>query len=402
MGQLRKRGGVWWIRYYRAGKRHEESSGSAKKGVAVDLLRLREGDVAKGVPVSAKIGRLRFEEAAQDVIHDYTTNGKRSLRVLERRIEKHLTPYFGGRRMASITTADVRAYVAARQAQTVMTKKGYELKRKDGSVVTVAPQERETGAPSNAEINRELTTLKRIFVLAVQSGKLLHRPHIPLLREDNVRTGFFEPEQYASVVAHLPDHLRPVIEFAYITGWRIASEVLPLEWRQVDLQAGEVRLDAGTTKNREGRVFPLTDDLRTLLEQQHAEHLTLKKAGQLVPWVFWRMVAQGRGGTKAPRRMTSFTKAWKTACVNAGCPGRIPHDLRRTAVRNMVRRGVPERVAMKLTGHKTASVFQRYNIVSDGDLRTAAMQLSGLTGTKKGQPGSLSPASESKRSRFAQ
>ncbi|HUR19319.1 MAG TPA: tyrosine-type recombinase/integrase, partial [Vicinamibacterales bacterium] len=81
-------------------------------------------------------------------------------------------------------------------------------------------------------------------------------------------------------------------------------------------------------------------------------------------WVFFRMVADHHGGPKQPRQIFAFTKAWKAACLGAGCPGRIPHDLRRTAVRNMVRRGVPERVAMQLSGHKTRSVFERYNIVS--------------------------------------
>jgi integrase len=177
--------------------------------------------------------------------------------------------------------------------------------------------------------------------------------------------------------------------------------VLTLEWRQVDFKAGEVRLDAETTKNREARVFPITDDLRRLLEAQHQEHLRLKNSGFIVPRVFVRMVAKGRNGTKEPRPIRAFTKAWKTACAAAGCPGRIPHDLRRTAIRNMVRRGLFERVAMQLAGHKTRSVFDRYNIVSDGDLRAAAAQLQGLTGTEKGQSGSFSAPAESENSRIA-
>src|SRR4029077_8694987 len=87
------------------------------------------------------------------------------------------------------------------------------------------------------------------------------------------------------------------------------------------------------------------------------------------------VIADGRGGDKKPHRIVSFTKAWQTACRKAGCPARPPHDPPRTAVRALVRAGVPERVAMQLTGHKTRSVFERYNIVSDGDLRDAAARL---------------------------
>lgn len=169
-----------------------------------------------------------------------------------------------------------------------------------------------------------------------------------------------------------------MVTFAYITGWRIASEVLPLQWRNVDFKAREVRLDPGTTKNREGRVFVMTTDLRTLLEAQRDERDRLKKEGLICPSVFFRMVAEGRGGKKKPTPICAFNKAWAAACLAAGCPGRIPHDLRRTAVRNMVRAGIPERVSMKLTGHKTRSVFERYNIVSDGDLASAAAKLDGV------------------------
>jgi integrase len=402
MGELRKRGKTWWLRYYRNGVRHEESSHSSNKEVARDLLRRREGAIADGVPVTAKINRFRFEEAAKDLATEYKINNRRTLDELERRIEKHLAPFFGGRRMASIATADVRTYIAERQSATEVTKTAYTITRKNGTTITVPEQRWSTTGASNAEINRELTILKRMFTLATQAGQLLHRPHIPMLEERNTRKGFFELEMLHGVLAHLAEPLRPVIEFAYITGWRIPPEVLTLEWRQVDFKGGDVRLDPETTKNREGRVFPMTDELRALLEARHAEHQLLRLKGQIVPWVFFRMVATKRGGPKEPRQIRAFNKAWTAACAAAGCPGRIPHDLRRTAVRNMVRRGVPERVAMQLAGHKTRSVFDRYNIVSNGDLRAAATQLQGLTGTKQGQSGTIWPSSEGETFQIAQ
>jgi integrase len=402
VGELRKRGNIYQIRYYRNGKRHEESSHSDKKEVARDLLRRRECAIADGVPVTAKINRFRFDEAAADLITEYKVNKRRSLDELKRRIEKHLSPFFSGRRMATITTSEVLTYIDSRQSVTEVVKRAYTITRRDGTAMKVPEQRWPTEGASNAEMNRELTIFKRMFTLAMQAGILLHRPHIPMLEERNTRKGFFELEMLRGVLAHLPQPLLPVIEFAYITGWRIPSEVLTLEWRQVDFRPGEVRLDPETTKNREGRVFPMTDDLRALLDGRQAECTRLKLAGQIVPWVFFRMVATKRRGPKEPRPIRAFNKAWAAACAAAGRPGCIPHDLRRTAVRNMVRRGVPERAAMQLAGHKTRSVFDRYNIVSSGDLRTAAAQLHGLTGTKQGQSGTLSASSESETSRIAQ
>jgi len=375
MGELKRRGQIWWIRYYKNGRRHEESSGSTKEGEAKSLLRLREGDIERGVAVTPKVGRIRFDEAVADVLNDYRTNRKRSLDDVERRIEKHLKPFFGNRRMVSVTTADIREYIASRQKETTVARKAYSFTARDGTARHVPEQRRTIVGVSNGEINRELTALKRMFNLAIQAGKLLQKPHIPLLKEDNVRVGFFERDQFLAVLARLPDPVQPAATFAYITGWRIDSEVLSLEWRQVDFGAGEVRLDPGKTKNGEGRTFPMTRDLREVLEGQKAITENLQRQCKVVcPRVFHR----------SGRPIKSFRVAFRTACAGAGCPGRVLHDFRRTAVRNLVRAGIPERVAMQMTGHKTRSVFERYNIVSAGDLREAGKRLDAATGTISG------------------
>nr|MDQ3421209.1 site-specific integrase [Acidobacteriota bacterium] len=274
-----------WLKYLQDGRVVRESSGTTNKSTARRMLRVREGDVERGIPIEPKVGRIFFDEAATDLLNDYIANGRRTHADTKRRIEKHLKPFFGDKRMSSITTSDIRAYVAKRQTDGWLVKAGRqadELGRTDSE----PPTERRPVAAG--EINRELTVLKRMFSLAMQAGKLRYKPHIPMLRENNVRAGFFEPEQHLELLQHLPEAFRPVVRFAYVTGWRINSEVLPLQWRQIDLKAGEVRLDPGTTKNREGRVFYFSAELRELLEGQRklADRLQREK-GMIVPHVFF-------------------------------------------------------------------------------------------------------------------
>ena len=224
------------------------------------------------------------------------------------------------------------------------------------------------------------TTLKRLFSLAVKGEKIHRAPHIAMLQEHNVRTGFFEEHQYEMVCCHLPAYARPVVTFAYITGWRVRSEVLTLQWHQVDFKAGVVRLEPGTTKNFEGRVFVMTPELRATLEAQRAVTETLqRKTGTIIPWVFHR--------TKRGRPLRSSRKVWQKACAAAGVPGRILHDLRRTAVRKLERAGVPRSVAMRMVGHKTESVDRRYAIVDEAMLRDAAVKLAAARGQSVGQSG---------------
>ncbi len=251
---------TWWIKYYQGGRPVRESTGTDREAVARRMLRTREGDVERGIPITPKMGRVTFEDAAADFLNDYQVNGKRTYADAKGRIVLHLQPAFRGKRLLGITTTEIRAYVATRQA---------------------------VGA-ANATINRELAALKRMFTLAVQAGKLHAKPHISMLQENNTRRGFFEREQFEAVSQYLPAALRPLVRFAYLTGWRLRSEILPLEWRQVDGTGRVVRLDPGTTKNKEGRSFPFTAALETLLKDQLAEHERLRNTGRIVPLVFHR------------------------------------------------------------------------------------------------------------------
>lgn len=286
--------------------------------------------------------RLTFRAAVRDVLDDYRINRRRSLPDVERHVRLHLDPFFGRHPMAAITTAAVRRYIVRRQDE---------------------------GA-TNATINREISVLKRAYALAIAAGTLASRPHITLLRENNVRRGFFEADEFEALRRRLPPDLADFVSFLHVTGWRWRSEAAPLRWTNVSFDAGEIRLDPGTTKTGEGRVFPFTATLRALLERRLATTRARERAlGRVIPHVFTRANGQPLG---------TFNKAWATACRAAGVPGRVLHDFRRTAVRNVLRAGVAERVAMQMVGWKSRQMLDRYHIVSATDLIDAAKKLDGI------------------------
>src|SRR5215470_2047775 len=222
---------------------------------------------------------------------------------------------------------------------------------------------------ANSTINRELAALKRMFRLAEKVGKVLRRPAIDMLQEHNARTGFFERADLDAVLAYLPADLKAVFEVAYRTGWRLKSEILTRQWLHVDFASGWLRLEPGETKNDEGRQFPLTPDLRTALERQRRRTTASEQTtGTNIPWLFHR----------SGQRIKSFRRAWLTACKRAGVLGRVPHDFRRTAVRNLERAGVPRSTAMKMVGHRTESIYRRYAIVDETMLKEGAVKLQRL------------------------
>jgi integrase len=266
-----------------------------------------------------------------------------------RHVDKHLRPFFGEIRASRLTTEDIKRYVKSRRDEGI----------------------------KNSTINRELNRLKRALNLGRLSTppKVKRLPIFPRLEEPPPRKGFFEHDQFVALREEMPEHLRPPITFAYLTGCR-KGEILGLRWEQVDLARHVVRLNAGETKSGEGRVLPLGSDLFNVLSTQKD---TRDQRWPACPWVFFRY----------GKRIKDFRGAWEEASKRAATretspvaslwgnkkPAKLFHDLRRTGARNLVRAGVPERVVMQIGGWKTRSVFDRYNIVSERDLVEAAGKL---------------------------
>jgi hypothetical protein len=179
---------------------------------------------------------------------------------------------------------------------------------------------------------------------------------------------FFELDQFRAILKHLPAEYRALFEISYITGWRIKSELLTRQWRHVEFDGkGWLRLEPGEAKDETaGREFQFTTWMREVLERQRkfVSHIERRK-GFVIPWVFCRA-----DGTE----IRDYYTAWRTACRAAGIE-RMPHDFRRTAVRNFEHAGVPRTTAMAMVGHKTESIYRRYSIVDQAMLEAGTSKL---------------------------
>ncbi|MHB1936427.1 MAG: tyrosine-type recombinase/integrase [Acidobacteriaceae bacterium] len=270
---------------------------------------------------------------ADDLFRDYRINGRKTTDDVQTRWRLHLEPFFGSRRVLEVTSDLVAKYVDHRQSESAQ----------------------------NATINREMAALKRMFRIGMYATppKVFRLPKFPKLTEDNIRTGFLEDAQYKKLISYCPDlWFRALVEMGRTYGWRI-SELISLKVEQVDISARTIRLEPGTTKNKDGREVTMTTAIYNLLEQCVAG----KSAEDAV---------FTRPDGKAVR---DFRETWANACKAAGVPGLLFHDLRRTAARNLRRAGIAEGVIMKIGGWRTRSVFERYAIVSQTDIAEALQKL---------------------------
>ena len=325
-GRIYRRGQIYYIAYRWDGREYRESARSAERADAERLLARRLSE-RRG---RASSGPLTFDDLAAWYLEDYALRQLRTLDTARGRVS-HLRAAFGGWSATALTSEAVRQYQRTRRA---------------------------AGAAA-ATVNRETSALSRMLALALRGGQLAHRPMFPeRLRENGPRQGFFEHAEYEAVRRYLPPSYQDVLDFAYYSGWR-KREILELGWHEVDAPGGVVRLSPERSKTRIGRVLPMSTPIRAVIARRHAH----RRAAD--PLVFRRDAVTVR----------AWRTAWPAACRRAGVPGRLLHDCRRTAARNLVRAGVPERVAMQLTGHRSRAIFDRYNIVQEAELHQASERL---------------------------
>jgi integrase len=318
--------------YYR-GKMYRKSAETRHKREAEKALAKYMGEVATGTFKGFRDDAITTKQMLDDLVADCA---RRRLRSLDTIIH-HLKPirrFFEAMDPTMITARDIEQYKKKRYA--------------DG----VKP----------ATVNRGLTYLIQALRLAQEKELIERVPRIRKEPEDNARQGFFEHTEFERVVHFLPEELKDFARFAYHTGWR-RNEIAQLAWAHIE---GDVlRLPPAISKTKDGRVLILEGELAAIIARRRA----LKRED--TPLVFHRTLHGSRyvkAGSGHP--IKTFYKAWYTACTKAGVAvKRLFHDFRRTAVRNMNRAGVPRQTAKKISGHKTDSIFNRYDIVDEQDIR---------------------------------
>ncbi len=345
----RKGSAFLWCAYYLRGKEYRESTGETEPGKAEKYLkhRLRETG-ADQLGIKKFVGpaqqRITVNQLLEALKVRFTVSGKSNTRFLSNL--RPIAEWFGDFRATELSSTEIDKFIAHAQQHG-------RRKNPTKPVGIHGGRPASTWPAKPASINRSLQLLGQAYKLAIENGLLNTAPRIQKLSEvGNARTGFFGAMEFRSVLSNLPEHLGDFCLYAYLTGWR-AGEVRSLSW--ADLDGDTLKLRAENSKNRTARTVPLVGELAELLERRRA---------QMSPKTSLIFHHDGQ-------RIGDFRRAWGTACKLAGCPGRLVHDLRRTAVRDMVRAGTPQSVAMSISGHKTNAMFIRYSITSDQDQRKA-------------------------------
>jgi integrase len=331
---------VYWCSYYLRGKQYRQSTGQtdekkAQKFLKAKLKEVHADEIGARSFVAPKQQRLTVGELLDALEGDYKLRGKDSAQFKSHL--KAVRNYFGDWRAVDVTAEAVDKFIAGLLEGTT-----------------------EQSGKAPATVNRSTQLLAQAYALAIERRNLATAPHVRHLSErGNARQGFFADYEFRAVVENLPDYMKDFARFGYLTGWR-RGEIASLRWEDVD--GDVIRLRGENAKNGEGRSITLDGDLAEVIERRKDARQVETDSGVMLA----NLVFHNDG-----QPVVDFRKSWATACRMAGCEGKLFHDFRRTAVRNMVRAGVPERVAMSISGHKTRSIFDRYNIVSERDLRDA-------------------------------
>jgi integrase len=358
----------WWMAFYKHGKQIRMSTEETdeKKAARVLKLKLQERDAELGggkKMITPQQQRVTVSELLDNLERHYRLGGKCSPQFKSH--VSHIRNHFGDMRAIEVTAAMVDTYIEGRLA--------------DGA--------------RPASINRSTQVLGQAFKRAIKHDRLLsQKPEIRHLSESgNARQGFFEERELRAVVENLPDYLKDFTLFGFLVGWR-KGEIASLAWADVDGDC--IRLRAENSKNGEGRVVVLEGELNELIERRKAARVVKTDTSTVLASFIFHHKGEP---------IVDIRKSWANACCLAGigklvCPacvgavdgeykcakcsktwkreelkytGKLFHDLRRSSVRNMIRAGVSEKVAMTVSGHKTHSMLSRYNIVSETDLRQA-------------------------------